>query len=47
MENTHSDVLQTIRDKKELTNELKQKIDGLIKEFKQRFDALRRPAARG
>jgi F-type H+-transporting ATPase subunit alpha len=37
MENSHSDVLQTIRDKKELPNELKQQMDGLVKEFKQRF----------
>lgn len=37
MENSHSEVLQTIRDKKELSNELKQQMDGLVKEFKQRF----------
>jgi F-type H+-transporting ATPase subunit alpha len=37
VENSHSDVLRAIREKKELPNELKQQIDGLIKEFKQRF----------
>ncbi|HXE14693.1 MAG TPA: hypothetical protein VN633_21385, partial [Bryobacteraceae bacterium] len=39
MENAHSSVLQTIREKKELPNELKQQLDGIIKEFKQRFMA--------
>jgi F-type H+-transporting ATPase subunit alpha len=37
MENAHGSVLQTIREKKELPNELKQQLDGIIKEFKQRF----------
>jgi F-type H+-transporting ATPase subunit alpha len=37
VENSHSDVLRAIREKKELPNELKQQIDGLINEFKQRF----------
>jgi F-type H+-transporting ATPase subunit alpha len=39
MENAHSSVLQAIREKKELPNELKQQLDGIIKEFKQRFMA--------
>jgi F-type H+/Na+-transporting ATPase subunit alpha len=37
VENSHGDVLRAIREKKELPNELKQQIDALIKEFKQRF----------
>jgi F-type H+-transporting ATPase subunit alpha len=39
MENSQGDILQAIREKKELPNELKQKLDGVIKEFKQRFTA--------
>jgi F-type H+/Na+-transporting ATPase subunit alpha len=39
IENAHGGILQTIRDKKELTNELKQQLDAAIKEFKQRFSA--------
>ncbi|MGA8598728.1 MAG: F0F1 ATP synthase subunit alpha [Bryobacteraceae bacterium] len=37
VENGHGGILQAIREKKELPNELKQKLDGAIKEFKQRF----------
>jgi F-type H+-transporting ATPase subunit alpha len=44
VENTHSDLLQSIRDKKELSNEIKQGLDSVIKEFKQRFTA-EKPAA--
>jgi F-type H+/Na+-transporting ATPase subunit alpha len=43
MENSHRDVLQTIHDKKELPNELKQQLDGLTKEFKQRFMSAKAP----
>ncbi len=39
LENAHGGLLQTIREKKELSNETKQQLDGLIKEFKQRFAA--------
>jgi F-type H+-transporting ATPase subunit alpha len=39
IENTQGSVLQTIREKKELTNELKQQLDGIIKDFKQRFSS--------
>jgi F-type H+-transporting ATPase subunit alpha len=45
VENTHSDLLHTIRDKKELTKDAKQNLDGVIKEFKQRFAADRQPVA--
>jgi F-type H+-transporting ATPase subunit alpha len=45
VENTHSDLLHTIRDKKELTKDAKQNLDGVIKEFKQRFAADREPVA--
>jgi F-type H+-transporting ATPase subunit alpha len=44
VENAHSDILQTIREKKELSNEVKKSLDDLIKEFKQRF-AAEKPAA--
>ncbi|MFZ0593497.1 MAG: F0F1 ATP synthase subunit alpha [Bryobacteraceae bacterium] len=37
VENGHGGILQTIREKKELPNELKEKLDSAIKEFKQRF----------
>jgi cation transport regulator ChaB len=43
MENSHRDVLQTIHDKKELPNELKQQLDSLTKEFKQRFMSAKAP----
>ena len=46
MENAQGDILQTIREKKELPNELKQKLDGVIKEFKQRFTAKKDAAAK-
>jgi F-type H+/Na+-transporting ATPase subunit alpha len=39
IENTQGSVLQIIREKKELTNELKQQLDGIIKDFKQRFSS--------
>jgi F-type H+-transporting ATPase subunit alpha len=44
VENTQSDLLQSIRDKKEISKEIKQSLDGVIKEFKQRFTA-EKPAA--
>jgi F-type H+-transporting ATPase subunit alpha len=44
VENAHSDMLQTIREKKELSNEVKKSLDDVIKEFKQRF-AAEKPAA--
>jgi F-type H+-transporting ATPase subunit alpha len=44
VENAHSDILQTIREKKELSNEVKKSLDDVIKEFKQRF-AAEKPAA--
>jgi F-type H+-transporting ATPase subunit alpha len=44
VENTQGDLLQSIRDKKELSNEIKQGLDSVIKEFKQRFTA-EKPAA--
>jgi F-type H+/Na+-transporting ATPase subunit alpha len=37
VENGHGGILQAIRQKKELPNELKEKLDGALKEFKQRF----------
>jgi F-type H+-transporting ATPase subunit alpha len=37
LDNAHGNILQGVRDKKELTSELKSKLDELIKEFKQRF----------
>jgi F-type H+/Na+-transporting ATPase subunit alpha len=37
VENGHGGILQAIREKKELPNELKQQLDSVIKEFKQRF----------
>jgi F-type H+-transporting ATPase subunit alpha len=45
IENTHGDLLQSIREKKELSNEVKQSLDGVIKEFKQRFAAEQSAAA--
>jgi F-type H+-transporting ATPase subunit alpha len=46
VENSKSELLQKIREKKELPNELKQQLDGVIKEFKQRFGAEQeKPAA--
>jgi F-type H+-transporting ATPase subunit alpha len=44
VENTQGDLLHSIRDKKELSNEIKQGLDSVIKEFKQRFTA-EKPAA--
>lgn len=44
IENIHADLLHAIREKKELSNEIKQSLDGVIKEFKQRF-AAEQPAA--
>jgi F-type H+-transporting ATPase subunit alpha len=44
MENAHGGVLETIREKKELGNELKEQLNGLIKEFKQRF-TIKKPEA--
>jgi F-type H+-transporting ATPase subunit alpha len=46
IENNKSELLQTIREKKELPNELKQQLDGVIKEFKQRFGADKPAAAK-
>jgi F-type H+-transporting ATPase subunit alpha len=46
IENTQGSILQTIREKKELTNELKQQLDSLIKDFKQRFSSDKSPAAK-
>ncbi len=37
VENGHGGILQAIREKKELPNELKEKLDSTVKEFKQRF----------
>jgi F-type H+-transporting ATPase subunit alpha len=37
IENGHGGLLQTIREKKELPKEVKEKLDGALKEFKQRF----------
>jgi F-type H+/Na+-transporting ATPase subunit alpha len=45
IENTHGDLLHSIREKKELSNEVKQSLDGVIKEFKQRFAADQSTAA--
>jgi F-type H+-transporting ATPase subunit alpha len=44
VENTQSGLLQSIRDKKELSGDIKQSLDSVIKEFKQRFTA-EKPAA--
>jgi F-type H+-transporting ATPase subunit alpha len=44
VENTQSGLLQSIRDKKELSSDIKQSLDSVIKEFKQRFTA-EKPAA--
>jgi F-type H+-transporting ATPase subunit alpha len=44
VENIHADLLHSIREKKELSNEIKQKLDAVIQEFKQRFGA-EKPAA--
>jgi F-type H+-transporting ATPase subunit alpha len=44
IENAHADLLHSIREKKELPNEIKQSLEGVIKEFKQRF-AAEQPAA--
>jgi F-type H+/Na+-transporting ATPase subunit alpha len=46
VENSHGSLLQTIREKKELPNELKQQLDGIIKELKQRFQADSKAAAK-
>jgi F-type H+/Na+-transporting ATPase subunit alpha len=45
IENTHGDLLHSIREKKELPNDIKQTLDGVIKEFKQRFAAEQSTAA--
>jgi F-type H+-transporting ATPase subunit alpha len=45
-ENAHPGVLSGIRDKKELNPELKQQVEELIKEFKQRFAASKSAAAK-
>ncbi len=45
-ENAHPGVLSAIRDKKEINPELKQQIESLIKEFKQRFAAEQSAAAK-
>ena len=45
IENTHGDLLHSIREKKELPNDIKQSLDGVIKEFKQRFAAEQSTAA--
>jgi F-type H+-transporting ATPase subunit alpha len=46
VENTQGSILQAIRDKKELTNELKQQLDAVIKDFKQRFSSDKSVAAK-
>jgi F-type H+/Na+-transporting ATPase subunit alpha len=46
LDNAHGDFLRTIRDKKELSNETKQQLDGFLKEFKQRFTAEKPVAAK-
>jgi F-type H+-transporting ATPase subunit alpha len=45
-ENGYPGVLQAIRDKKELSPEIKQQVESLIKEFKQRFAAAKSAAAK-
>jgi F-type H+-transporting ATPase subunit alpha len=44
-ENGYPGVLQAIREKKELSPEIKQQVESLIKEFKQRFAAAKTAAA--
>src|SRR5947209_8256633 len=44
-ENAHPGVLAAIREKKEISADLKQQIESLIKELKQRFAAGKRAAA--
>jgi F-type H+-transporting ATPase subunit alpha len=46
VENTQGSILQTIREKKELSNELKQQLDTVIKDFKQRFGSDKSVAAK-
>ena len=45
-ENGYPGVLQAIREKKELSKEIKQQVEALIKEFKQRFAAAKSAAAK-
>jgi F-type H+-transporting ATPase subunit alpha len=44
-ENGYPGVLQAIREKKELSPEIKQQVESLTKEFKQRFAAAKTAAA--
>jgi len=45
-ENGYPGVLQAIREKKELSPDIKQQVESLIKEFKQRFAAAKSAAAK-
>jgi F-type H+-transporting ATPase subunit alpha len=45
-ENGYPGVLQAIREKKELSKEIKQQVEALIKEFRQRFAAAKSAAAK-
>ena len=45
VENSHPGLLHTIREKRELTNEIKTELNQVLNEFKERFTAAAKAAA--